>query len=310
MHRTPTPLIAPASPAKNARDAVPFPSNGDTTNHYEWNLAYFAHYAMFNAFLLTQATQNAMMAHAEQCHTCERVTLRRGAGPNLRFVCIRTQTIETLRVQRGVLAKDRLVGRRRMKSYHVLIAVVVLLFAPFASASVIGWSAADDGDGALVMQAAWDGSTSMLNMSGAQYWYPGHVLGDFTTDTELDPTVWIIETVQNQTDFAWTDYHIDITMNKPFSIVGVVTPPDWTWAITPPAQGATGYLGTVDYYAGTPIPVGGSGSFGVVVSFLGSVQFCLEQVPTGESAVVPAPAALLLGGIGLGCVRWMRRRVN
>ena len=189
-------------------------------------------------------------------------------------------------------------------------ALVLLLFTPLASANIIGWSAADDGDGALVMNAAWDDSTNTLNMSGTQYWYPGHVLGDFTTDTELDPTVWIVETVVNQTDFAWTDYHIDVTMTKPFSIVGVVSPPDWTWAITPPAPSVAGYLGTVDYYAGTNIPIGGSGTFGLVVSFAGSVQFSLEQIPTGEPAAVPVPipGALLLGGVGVGCVGWMRRR--
>ncbi len=193
-----------------------------------------------------------------------------------------------------------------MKSYRVLIIIVLLLLTPLASASIIGWNCADDGDGALVMQAAWDGSG--LSMSGTQYWGPGHVLGDFTTDTELDPTVWIVETVNNQTGFAWTDYHISMTMNKPFDIVGVVAPADWSWAITPPSPSGPGYLGTVDYYAGTNIPIGGSGTFGLVVSFLGSVQFSLEQNPTGETATIPAPGALLLGGVGLGCLRWMRRR--
>lgn len=196
-----------------------------------------------------------------------------------------------------------------MKARHVLIAIVLSLLTASANASIIGWSAADDGDGGLVMQAAWDQGTYALNLTGTQYWLPGHVLGDFTTDTELDPTVWIVEDVGNETTFAWTDYHIDIRMNKEFSIVGVVSPPDWTWAITAPSPTiGDQWLGTVNYYAGTPIRAGGSGNFGLVVSFLGSVNFSLEQVPTGAPAAVPVPGALLLGGLGLGCAGWLRRR--
>ncbi len=203
-----------------------------------------------------------------------------------------------------------------MKYYHVLITIALLLFSPYASATmtIIGATCADDGDGALVTNCTWDQITSTMNISGVQNWYPGHLEGSFTTDVEVDPTVWVVESIENQTNLTWTDYHIDIGMNKGFSIVGVVAPPDWTWAITPPTggqqlpnqpPGTLGWVGKLDYYAGTPIAIGGTGTFGFVVTFFGSVEFYTAQVPTGT---IPAPGAILLGSIGIGCISWLRRR--
>lgn len=201
-----------------------------------------------------------------------------------------------------------------MKMKFVTGLVLVLGVTAIAQAEIIGWNCDDDGDGAIVMNSptwtalgpnAQDIEEYRLEMHGAQHWYPAHVEGDFTTDTELDPVVWIVEQVDNYTDFTWTDYHIDIGMNKEFSIIGVVAPADWTWTITPPVggqpipNGGTGWLGSVDYYAGTPIEIGQSGQFGLVISFAGSVEFCTEQIPT------PEPASLVL--LALGALMLRRR---
>ena len=197
-----------------------------------------------------------------------------------------------------------------MKRYRVFsIAFLSLIFSTsLVNAVIIDWNCDDDGDGAIVMDDqlttfTYDSGSNeyTLSLDGKQYWDPAHVEGDFTTDTELDPIVWIAETVENQTTFDWTDYHIDIGMTKDFSIsTSVIAPDYWTSVITQPTSGqplpngGTGWLGSIDYYIGTgsPIIVGDSGDFGFKISFLGSVDFCTEQTPT------PEPATICLLGLG------------
>ena len=188
-----------------------------------------------------------------------------------------------------------------------------MLAVPTVKASITGWTCADDGDGAIVMSTpTWTdngGHDYDLSMSGAQYWYPGHVAGDFTTDTELDPTVRIIEDISNDTSFDWTDYHITIGMSHTFSFVsaGLMMPDGWTADIgsisagTIP-NGGSGYVGTINYYqsAGDPVAIGDDGMFGFKISFVGSISYCTQQVPTPEPATI--------GLLGLGAMALLRRR--
>lgn len=185
--------------------------------------------------------------------------------------------------------------------------------AAAAQANIIAWNCDDDGDGAIVMTGAtWQdlgGSEYRLAVDAVQNWWPAHMEGDFTTDTELDPKVWLIQTVENSADIeplVWTDYHIVIGMTKPFTISDISGPDDWTWVLTPPVggqpmpNGGTGYVGIIDYYAGTPILPGQSGDFGFAMTFVGSIAFCTEQIPTPE----PGSMALLV----LGSLAMLRRR--
>lgn len=118
------------------------------------------------------------------------------------------------------------------------------------------------------------------------------------------------ESLKNQTDLVWTDYHIDIQMHAEFQISGVISPMDWTWEVSEPqVLDDNLWHGRIDYYAGTPINIGQTMSLGFYVSGPAvGTEFTLNQVPSGESIVVPAPGALLLAGLGTTCLTWMRRR--
>jgi hypothetical protein len=210
------------------------------------------------------------------------------------------------------LSRERRMWMHRIRGFVFIVMVVLAVVLP-ANADITGWSCADDGDGAIVMVGTptWNEDDYTLSMSCKQYWSPGNLLGDFTTDTELDPSVWILQSVDNYTNFAWTDYHIDIGMNKTFSITSVVTPLGWTSVVTPPVSGqplplggGTGWVGTVDYYVGTgsPIALLDSGDFGLKVVFTGKVAFSTAQTPTG----VPEPCTLAL--LSLGMLAMNRRK--
>jgi hypothetical protein len=192
------------------------------------------------------------------------------------------------------------------KKFVVAILMAFLAIPALVNAEIVSWNCAADGDHAIDMVGTptWtdNGTYYTLGMSCTQNWYPGHIAGDFIADSDLDPTVLIAQTVDNHTDFAWRDYHITIGMNKTFSILttGVRTPANWIYNVsavtagTIPNGGGPGYVGTIDYYIGTgnQIDIGQSGDFGFKVSFLGSVNFSTELIPT------PEPATMALLGLG------------
>ncbi|HPA20215.1 MAG TPA: PEP-CTERM sorting domain-containing protein [Verrucomicrobiae bacterium] len=191
-----------------------------------------------------------------------------------------------------------------MRKFFWIVGIAVGLVVDSAQANIIGATLDDDGDGAVTCTTTWDAGTSTLTATCKQYWSPGHMLGTVTTDTELDPTLWVINSIENDTGASWIGYQLNITMNKSFSIVGVVSPPDWTWAITQPTQSGSQWTGTLDYFSGTAVGISDAGYFGYVVSFLGSVNFAQEMIPQ----LIPEPASmavLLLGAAALlgRCIR-------
>jgi len=187
---------------------------------------------------------------------------------------------------------------------------ILLLFAVSSvNATIVDWSCTNDSANFVISSPpVW--TQDGITIDGSQSGKPAILSGSITTDTEgFDPTVGIIEDVQNDTSFAWTDYHIAIGMNKTFSILntGLMTPDGWYSVITAVAPGITptggnGWVGTVDYYQGTgdPVAIGDDGLFGFKVSFTGSTLYCTGQNPT------PEPTMIIL--LGLGAIAVIKRR--
>jgi hypothetical protein len=202
------------------------------------------------------------------------------------------------------------------KGFAILLCFLLLLATTTVNASITSWNCADDGDGAIVMNTpTWTVVDPVLHdydlsMRGTQYRSQANVAGDFTTDNNLDPSVRIIEDIDNDTTFAWTDYHIIMGMSHTFSFVtsGLVMPDGWTAQVSSVSagtipNGGSGYLGTIDYFKGPDgdkIAIGDTGEFGFKVSFVGNTAFCTEQNPS------PEPTTIIL--LGLGAISVIRRR--
>jgi hypothetical protein len=134
----------------------------------------------------------------------------------------------------------------------------------------------------------------------------GTVYGDILTDTETDPSLNLLHSIDNDTAFTWTDYHLKITLNKTFSLSNVTVDNGWTSIITLPTQVGSDWIGYIDYYSGTPILSGGTLNFGYTMSFVGSVSFSEELTPT--SVPEPGTSVLLVCGL-MGWFVTRRRRV-
>jgi hypothetical protein len=168
-----------------------------------------------------------------------------------------------------------------------------------SQAAIIGVDCQTQGQGVALNSWDWDEVPYDLTLNETLSGTAGTVLAGFATDDYVDPIVWVRKSVENDTTFAWTDYHINLFLDRTFDILNVATPAGWTYAITAPAFSGQRYFGCVDYYGagqGTEISVGQFGDFAIKFSFLGAVQFYVEQVRT------PEPASMILLLAASGCL--------
>jgi hypothetical protein len=196
-----------------------------------------------------------------------------------------------------------------VKLQHVAGVLVVFALCSAAGATITGASAWDDGTGSIAASSTWSKFPPSLIVDANQYWNTGKVFGSVTTDTDTDPNIWSRNDVYNDTSFAWTDYHIQISMTKPFSILYTTTPlEEWDASIgTPPTHYADGnYVAVINYVKsseeGSPVAIGSDGEFDYQISFTGPITF--QQVLTPS----PEPATLALLGAGAMSLVLRRRK--
>jgi hypothetical protein len=213
-----------------------------------------------------------------------------------------------------------------MKMRGMLLTVFTTVFCCSISQATITnawwW---DDGDGALVCSTTnWNAGTGVLSMAGVQNWGPGHMNGWIQTDGG-DPTLTLASSINNDTNFVWTDYHVNVYMSSTFTIPNTGTfaptvsnPPNNDWSVSsvvepssPLVSGpyAGDYEGTVNLLGGTPIAISGLLDFSYAIQFSGasSFNFTQEVIPS----TVPEPSAfglLAMSGLLLGWGTLARRR--
>jgi hypothetical protein len=198
-------------------------------------------------------------------------------------------------------------GKQVMKAKILAFAIAASFLTGLtpARANVIGISYAPDSSGALNCPVyTWPGGTD-VNIYGYQYWGPGSINFNVTTDSSGDPTLMLGNSIVNDTAFAWTGYEVTVTMGQTFTLssASVTVPPDWfVSSVVQPVLVAGQYTGNIFLSAGTPVQIDQPLDFSYQLSFDGSVAFTETLTPTPE----PATCSLLLSGLALG--GWIARR--
>lgn len=199
-----------------------------------------------------------------------------------------------------------------MYARALLAALLVSILAVSANASIMSWTSQSDGDGALVCNPrtyAWEGGDTMNVYGDHVRMSPGHVLGEITTDTALDPSILLGNSIDNDTGVAWRAYHVNVIMSNPFTItpgsVILSSPSDWTAALTSqPVLVGSNYVGQLDFTGPSALPAGGTLDFQYRIFFSGQTQYSYtqEMIP----AAVPEPASL--GVLAIGAIGLLTRR--
>lgn len=189
-----------------------------------------------------------------------------------------------------------------------LLIMAVLAGASVTRASITNVTYANYTGGMMTNAwAAWNSSQVSLSIHGEQLGTPGLGGGTIYTSSAEDPTLTVHNIIDNDTTFSWTAYHVNVSMSSTFTISNAVVnvPGDWTSVITQqPILTNSLYVGQVDYFSGTPVPIGGTLDFQFNMIFSGATQFSytveLIPVPEPETLNLVAVSGILLGGFALG----------
>jgi hypothetical protein len=198
-----------------------------------------------------------------------------------------------------------------MKIRMLAIAVALLVGAGFSRANITNYNIWNYDTS--VMTCSYGFQTNgpgdyQLSIDGTHnLWDVGRIGGNIFTDTELDPTLTLDNSIDNDTGVTWNDYHVKVTMNKSFSFSNVaVTNGGWTFNTVAPTNNGVVWIGYINYFAGNLVPNGGTLDFSYAISFIGSVSFQEELMPS----TVPEPGTFVLAICGLTGLLITRRRFN
>jgi hypothetical protein len=229
-----------------------------------------------------------------------------------------------------------------MRIRVTLLFAVVAAWSIVGNASVLSLCGSDDADGYLVCPGGTASgigtSDATLQLSGTQYQSPGHIIGEITADTPLDPNIKYINSINNETAYAWTsltvNYYLDIP--TPYTIssgsLALSPPPEayldsnnspWTGAValqinpglpqlvTIGAATYHEYKGQIVYTGGEAVQVGDALDFTYYLkSLAGQTTYMYRQEMIPTLAPVPEPTTLaLLGAVApaLAFLVWRRR---
>jgi hypothetical protein len=208
------------------------------------------------------------------------------------------------------IRKTKLKSEMFMKIRILAIMAALLAGAGFSRADIISNTIAADGDGVMtcyVYPLIQTGPGNFqLNIDGTHNsWNVGHIQGAIITDTPTDPTLALFNSIDNDTGFTWGDYHVQVTMSKPFTFSNVgVGNGGWTFNTTAPVLVGSDWIGYINYFAGTPVLVGGTLDFNYSMTFTGGASFQEALTPSP----VPEPGTFALMVCGLTGLLVMRRR--
>ncbi len=137
-------------------------------------------------------------------------------------------------------------------------------------------------------------------------WDPGHMNGWFQTDSPLDPTIHIYNSIVNHTGWTWTDYHVNVKLSRNFTLThaDVTSPGGWSSTITAPVLVGSDWIGKIDFFAGTGVPNLGTLVFDYQFHFNGNTSYTFQQ------ELIPTPEPSVLALLGLAGLFAIRRRVN